>query len=64
MSDILHKIAFAIEKGLFIKLRKGGLNFIKVFGMVNIHDAPVIGSVPHSGSHTSKQAYYSFRNQC
>jgi len=46
MSDFLYKITCAIEKGSFIKLRNGELNFIKVFGMTNIHDAPVIGSVP------------------
>jgi len=46
MSDVLYKIACEIEEGSFIKLRNGELNFIKVLGMINIHHAPEIGSVP------------------
>jgi len=46
MSDILYKIACAVGNGSFIKLRKGEFNFIKVFGMINIHDAPVIVPFP------------------
>jgi hypothetical protein len=48
MSDILYKIARAVEKGSFLKLRNGEFNFIKVFGMINIHDDPVY----FIGSHT------------
>ena len=45
MSDILYKMACAVEKGSFIKLRNEEFNFIKVVGMINVHDAPVIESV-------------------
>jgi hypothetical protein len=46
MSDILCKIACTVGNGSFIKLRNGEFSFIKVFGMINIHDAPVIVYVP------------------
>ena len=46
MSDILYKIACAVGNGSFIKLRNVEFDFIKVFSVINIRDAPVIVSFP------------------